>query len=135
MRIFKIMENASPEEVIRAHIVLCDEVLALMMEENRILRSTGAAPQEDFLSRKRLLLPRLDKSVEELHAVRESGVRLSDGARRQVESAQNKLMKIFMIDRENEQLLLKATMPVARMGAMPVIKKMSPDRLKRTYGA
>jgi hypothetical protein len=129
------MENASPEEVIRAHIVLCDEVLALIMEENRILRNTGAAPQEDFLSRKRLLLPRLDKSVESLKAVRESGMRLSDGAKRQVEAAQNKLMKIFMIDRENEQLLLKATMPVSKMGAMPVIKKMPPDKLRRTYGA
>jgi hypothetical protein len=129
------MENASSEEVIRAHIALCDEVLALAMEENRILRNTGAAPQEDFLSRKRLLLPRLDKSVEALRAVRESGARLSDGARRQVEVAQNKLMKIFMLDRENEQLLLKATMPVAKMGAMPVIRKMPPDKVRRTYGA
>jgi len=129
------MENASPEEVIRAHIALCDEVLALTMEENRILRSTGAAPQEDFLARKRLLLPRLDKSVESLKSVRELGARLSDGARRQVEVAQNKLMKIFMLDRENEQLLLKATMPVAKAGAMPVIKKMPQDKLRRTYGA
>jgi hypothetical protein len=129
------MDKLSPEEVIRNHIALCDEVMALIMEENRILRSTGAAPQEDFLARKRSLLPRLDKSVEQLRIIREGGTKLSDGARRQVETAQNKLMKIFMIDRENEQLLLKATMPVARMGAMPVIRKMPPDRVKRTYGA
>ena len=125
----------SPEEVIRSHIALCDEVMALIMEENRILRTTGAAPQEDFLARKRTLLPRLDRSVEQLKAVREGNAPIGEAARRSIEVAQNKLMKIFMIDRENEQLLLKATMPVARMGAMPVIRKMNPDKLRRTYGA
>lgn len=134
VRIFIFMDNLLPEDVIRSHIALCDEVMALVMEENRILRSTGAPPQEEFLSRKRTLLPRLDKSLDELRQVRESGVKLGDGSRKMVEAAQNKLMKIFMIDRENEQLLLKATMPVARMGAMPVIHKMSPDKLRRAYG-
>ena len=128
------MENASPEDVIRSHIDLCDEVMAVVMEENRILRSTGAAPQEDFIARKRTLLPRLDESLERLRIVRESEVQLGEGARKSIEVAQNKLMKIFMIDRENEQLLLKATMPVAKMGAMPVIRKMDPNRLRRTYG-
>lgn len=128
------MDNISPEEVIRAHIALCDEVMALILEENRILRSTGAPPQEDFVERKRRLLPRLDSSVAQLRAVRESGAVLGDAARRSVESAQNKLMKIFMLDRENEQLLLKVTMPVARMGAMPVIRKVAPDKFRKTYG-
>jgi hypothetical protein len=128
------MDNLNPEEVIRSHIMLCDDVLALIMEENRILRSTGAPPQEDFLDRKRTLLPRLDKSVEEIKAVRESGVPIGDTARHSIEVAQNKLMKIFMLDRENEQLLLKATMPVAKMGAMPVIRKIQPDKIRRTYG-
>ena len=128
------MDNLNPEEVIRSHIVLCDDVLALIMEENRMLRSTGAPPQEDFLARKRTLLPRLDKSVEALRLVRESGAPIGDTARRSIEVAQNKLMKIFMLDRENEQLLLKATMPVAKMGAMPVIRQIPPSKIRRTYG-
>jgi len=125
----------NPEEIVRGHMALCDDVLAVIMEENRILRSTGAPPLEDFLSRKRTLLPRLDQSLERLRAVRESGTPVSEGLRRTIESAQNKLMKIFMLDRENEQLLLKATMPVARMGAMPVIRRTTPDRVRRTYGS
>ncbi|HNX04682.1 MAG TPA: hypothetical protein PKI32_04235 [Opitutales bacterium] len=129
------MDNMNPEEIVRGHMALCDDVLAVIMEENRILRSTGAPPLEDFLSRKRTLLPRLDQSLERLRAVRESGTPVSEGLRRTIESAQNKLMKIFMLDRENEQLLLKATMPVARMGAMPVIRRTTPDRVRRTYGS
>jgi hypothetical protein len=126
-----IMESMNPEEVVRAHMVLCDDVLAVIMEENRILRATGAAPQEDFLSRKRALLPRLDQSLERLRVLRESGVPVGEGLRRTIETAQNKLMRIFMLDRENEQLLLKATMPAAR-GVGP--RRATPGALRRTYG-
>lgn len=129
------MDNFNPEEVVRGHMALCDDVLAILLEENRILRSSGAPPLEDFLSRKRALLPRLDQSLEKLRAIRESGMPVSEPLRRTIESAQNKLMKIFMLDRENEQLLLKVTMPVVRMGAMPVIRKTAPDRIRRTYGS
>jgi hypothetical protein len=123
------------EEVIRAHAQLCDEVMAVIMEENRILRSTGNVPDVAFVERKKALLPRLDESLERLRLVREEGGPLGESARRQVEVAQNKLMKIFMIDRENEQLLLKVTMPVARMGMAPVVRKVDSSRLRKTYGA
>ena len=123
----------SPEDVIRRHIALCDDALALILEENRILRSTGAPPEEDFLGRKRTLLPRLEESLERLRIVREEDKPLGETARRQIESAQKKLMKIFMLDRENEQLLLKATMPIARMGAAPVIRRVPPEQARKTY--
>lgn len=123
----------TPEEVIRRHIALCDDAHALILEENRILRSTGVPPPEDFLDRKRTLLPRLEDSLERLRIVREEGVPLGDSARRQIESAQKKLMKIFMLDRENEQLLLKATLPIARMGAAPTIRKVPPSLARKAY--
>jgi|GEM_PF-529957 len=126
--------TVTPEETIRAHVALCDEVLSMIMEENRILRSTGAVPDLTFVERKRALLPRLDESLERLRILREGGLSLGGATGRQIETAQNKLMKIFMIDRENEQLLLKVSMPVARMGAMPVIRKADPDKVRRTYG-
>lgn len=121
------------EETIRAHASLCDEVLAVIMEENRVLRSTGNVPDAEFIERKKSLLPRLDESLDKLRVIRESSVLVGEGARRQIEIAQNKLMKIFMIDRENEQLLLKVSMPVARMGAAPVIRKADPDKVRRAY--
>lgn len=125
----------SPESVIASHIELCDEVLALVLEENRILRSTGAPPQDEFLERKRALLPRLDESLDRLREVRESGAVIGDAERTLIETAQNRLMKIFMLDKENEQLLLKVSVPVARMGAMPVIRKVSMDKLRSKYGS
>jgi len=124
----------NPEEAIRAHVVICDEVMTMIMEENRILRSTGAMPESEFVERKRGMIPRLDESLERLRQIRESEVVLGEAARHQIEVAQNKLMKIFMIDRENEQLLLKVSMPVARMGAMPVIRKADPGKVRKTYG-
>lgn len=124
----------SPEEVIRRHITLCDDALALMLEENRTLRNTGNPPEESFLERKRSILPRLDESLERLKSLREQGNPVGEQARRQIEAAQNKLMKIFLLDRENEQLLLKVTMPIARMGAAPVIRQVSPQKAREAYG-
>lgn len=124
----------SPEEVIRRHIALCDDALALMLEENRILRNTGNPPDEPFLDRKRSILPRLDESLERLKLIREQDKPLGELARKQIEAAQKKLMKIFLLDRENEQLLLKVTMPIARMGAAPVIRQVSPQKAREAYG-
>lgn len=122
-----------PEEVIRAHSVLCDEANSLMLEENRVIRETGAAPDESFLKRKQALLPKLDESLERLKSLRESGAPISEPVRRQIEIAQKKLMKIFMLDRENEQLLLKASLPMARMGSAPVVRRGNPQQARKAY--
>ncbi|MBN2068970.1 MAG: hypothetical protein JW739_04970 [Opitutales bacterium] len=101
----------NPEAIIRRHLDLCDQVYTVLNEENRILRGTGQVPEAAFLERKRALLPQLTESVDELKQLRASEPHLGPILKDLVESAQKKLMKIFLLDRENEQLLLKASMP------------------------
>jgi len=103
-----------PEILIKRHNDLCDEVHQVLHEENRILRSTGKPPDETFLEKKRNLLPLLDESVEALKKLRSAGEPKTSRGRELVESGQKKMMKLFLLDRENEQLLLKATAAASR---------------------
>lgn len=121
------------EVIIRLHIELCEEAHSLMLEENRVIRETGAAPDEVFLKRKQALLPRLEESLDRLKSIRREGAVISESARIQIEAAQKKLMKIFMLDRENEQLLLRSAMPIARAGAAPVVRRISPQTARKAY--
>jgi len=101
----------NPESVIQHHLDLCDQVYTVLNEENRILRSTGQVPESVFLERKKALLPQLTESVDALKIIRESQPQLGPKIQELIQAGQKKLMKIFLLDRENEQLLLKASMP------------------------
>lgn len=122
-----------PEVIIRLHIELCEEAHSLMLEENRVIRETGAPPDESFLKRKEALLPRLETSLQRIKSIRQEGAAISEPARIQIEAAQKKLMKIFMLDRENEQLLLRTALPIARTGAAPVVRRVNPQMARRAY--
>ncbi len=114
----------NPEIVIDQHLALCEETLGLLLEENRILRKTQRTPEDAFLNKKRGLLPRLDESVATLRNLRENGPKPGPASRQKIFSAQKKLMKIFLLDRENEQLLLKANMGSGSY--------LNPARIQRT---
>lgn len=97
-----------PEAVVKCLRDLCDEAYDLLDEENRHLRATGELPSEDLLQRKRHLLPLIEEALERLRALREGKQPLSREASESLLAAQKKLLRIFMLDRENERLLLKA---------------------------
>jgi hypothetical protein len=111
----------TPEAVIQNHLSLCDEAFSILMEENRILRATGQPPAEAFLKKKRALLPKLDTSIESLKQLRENGPSAGENTRNRILEAQKKLMKIFLLDRENEQLLLKTTLVERKNSLAPAV--------------
>ena len=80
-----------------------------MQDENSLLKQTGQPPDDAFIRRKSLLLPRLDAS---LTALRTGAARqeLSAAARSLLRDAQRKLHKVLLLDRENEGLLLRCTL-------------------------
>lgn len=75
------------------------------------MRSDGGAPSEELLSKKQSFLPRLDASLEQLRKINESAAAMSKADRASVKEARSRLMQILMLDRENERLLLKASLP------------------------
>ena len=82
--------------------------------ENRALRSATAFPSAEFQEVRKGLLSRLDQSYKNLKEVRIFWQQLS-GAERQphadiaslVRHAQDLLMKVLLLDRENEQAMLR----------------------------
>lgn len=101
----------TPAAVLRTHLELCAELHALLLEESCVMRATGLPPTEELLGRKRDYLPRLDASLERLRAINETGASLTRDESAAVQEGRNRLMQILMLDRENERLLLKASLP------------------------
>ncbi len=101
-------------ESLRAHLSLCEEVMRLTASENQALgRDSGYAPFEFYQQRKNLL-PRLEESLMALRKWR-SRWQLASPAERAgcsevkalFQSVQLLLMKVLLLDRENQQALLR----------------------------
>jgi hypothetical protein len=119
-----------PGAILREHLEICAALHALLLEENRVLRTTGQAPSEELLTRKRDFLPRLDASLEQLRAINAGGVRLSRADAASVQEGRNRLMQVMMLDRENERLLLKAALPQPFKAALAPV---APGQVARAY--
>jgi hypothetical protein len=123
--------DETPSSILSAHLIICSELHSLLLEESQMLRSTGSPPDEGFLERKRVFLPRLDDSLEKLRQLNETKPQFSREEIEMVEEGRKKLLQIMMLDRENERLLLKASMPPQVKAAYaPVV----PGKVARAYG-
>jgi len=96
------------------HLVLCEEVLDLISREGEALRDPAAFPARDFADRRSALLPRLSESLDSLRRVRETWQQLDPATRARHAEAdvlmrrnQDLIMRIIVLDRENEQALLR----------------------------
>lgn len=115
--------------VLTKHLKLCEEAYDLMLQENQWLKTEKTIPQDSIISRKRNLLDALKESNRDLNTLRKEGIS-GDADNDLAKKAQNMLLKIFMLDRENEQLLLRTTLKEQNLmkGSMPSTKQ-----LKATY--
>ena len=55
-----------PWEVIKSHLLLCEEVYTILLEENTWLKTEKQAPSMDLLGRKQVMLPQLEESLANL---------------------------------------------------------------------
>ena len=74
------------------------------------MKDKGTPTSNELIEEKKQLLPLLDHSVATLNKLRREDFSPFGDGSALMQKAQNKLMQIFYIDRENEQLLLKASM-------------------------
>ena len=98
-------------EVVERHLTLCDDILNILNEENRMLRRDPPKVEDSLLDEKRSLLPQLDASLAALKAMHAENPDLHATVKEKLKSAEKKIMRILLLDRENEQLLLKSLMP------------------------
>ncbi|MDD4347918.1 MAG: hypothetical protein PHF70_02330 [Opitutales bacterium] len=116
-------------EVVDDHLRLCEELLTLLKEENRRLKHQGEAPDETTLERKRELLPAFDASLAAMRTLQEMDPHILPSLREKLKNAQNLIMKMLLLDRENEQLLLKVIVPVVK----PEANKPGMQTLRSIY--
>ena len=118
-------------DAIREHQQLCDEIHQCVLDENRFLRQHQRPPDASFLSRKRLLLERLDASLASLRSVPAASVR-DASAREQLEKSRARILQILQLDKENEQLLLRVSLQAGRPQS-PAAPAASVAMLQKIY--
>jgi flagellar biosynthesis/type III secretory pathway chaperone len=100
-------------EHLKAHLRLCQDILTVVERENVTLKQSDAGNFELQKARKDIL-PELEKSLEELRTRRADWLQLTAAEREAhpeiaalLRQNQDVIMKIIVLDRENEQTLLR----------------------------
>ena len=112
------------------HLAACELTYQLMLEENRLLKTTGTPPGDDFLAQKRSALAQLDSALAMIQVV--SAGELNGRLRATVVKTQQIVLKALLLDRENEQLLHKCMVTQRR----PAAPKLRPtlQQIQKLYG-
>jgi hypothetical protein len=108
------------------HIAVCRDLLAVLQGEDEALRDDASFPWRDFFHARKSLAPRLARSVDALRARRPAcrapGVALvlAEECRALLRQSQDLMMKIIVLDRENEQALLRrGLVPTGQLSSVP----------------
>ena len=132
--------NAHQEiiDTLRLHADLCQELLAVVEHEGQALRRTDHPSLFEFYQIKKTLLPRLIQSIDTLrkHRVDWQTLSLEERARHPQVGAllrrnQNLTMKIIVLDRENEQALLRRGLVPPRH--LPSVNRQRPHFVADLY--
>jgi hypothetical protein len=99
---------------LREHLAICHECLALFTVENRTLRSSAEWASGGFDGQRKRLLPRLESVLIQLRNGRDAWQKISPAERDRCgeiknlfQEIQNLLPRILMLDRENQQEMLR----------------------------
>ena len=106
----------TPMEALHQHLQVCDDLHALILEENNFLQQNRRAPDAPLLERKRTLLERLDHTLTALRAAPRDG-NTGSPWRQALDKTRTRILQILQLDRENEQLLLRCSLATNRTPA------------------
>jgi hypothetical protein len=123
---------------LRAHVTVCEELLRLVQRESQALNAPEDYPSYDFYQHRKALLPRLEQSAGQLKKIRLIWQNLPAAERSQcpevpklLRTGQDLTMKILMIDRENEQMLLRRGLLPAK--SLPPAQRQRPHYVAELY--
>ena len=113
---------------LKAHLALCEEVMGLTIEENKALAQPAGYQSKDFSRKRKDLLPRLEQSLMALRKWRQdrslAGLTERVGCsevKSLIQAVQGLLMKVLLLDRENQQALLRhGLVPARHLPSSPV---------------
>jgi hypothetical protein len=123
---------------LRSHVTVCEELLRLVQRESQALNSPDDFSSSDFYQHRKALLPRLEQSAAQLKKIRLIWQNLPPADRTQnpevpklLRTGQDLTMKILMIDRENEQMLLRRGLVPAK--SLPPAQRQRPHYVAELY--
>lgn len=123
---------------LRTYLGICDEALALATRENQALTGSGEYQSFEFFQLRTSLLPRLESALVQLRKWREIWLRVSPAERAGCsevkvlfQSVQGLLMKQLMLDRENQQALLRRGLVPSRHLATAAVQQ--PNYVANVY--
>lgn len=122
-------------ELLRNHLLVCDELHHLAIEENCFLKQQQRIPEPSLLERHQALIDRLEASLARLRNGDAAQVPTDPSLRANratvIEQARDRLLQILHLLRENEQLVLRHSLGPVRVSA-PVTPP-SVSRLQKIY--
>jgi hypothetical protein len=131
----------SPAEVaecLREHRRVCEEILKLVEKENSLLRSSQPDTAFALRSTRKNLLAELTNSLDKMREIRIVWLRLAPEQRQGypqiaelLRENQNLIMKVLVLDRENEQTLLRLGLVPARQ--VPSANRQRPHFVANLY--
>jgi hypothetical protein len=131
----------APEEIaadLRLHFTLCQEILAVIEREGQTLRRPDHPSLFESYQLKKTLLPRLNQSLDALRKHRINWQRFSMDERARhpeigmlLRQNQDLTMKIILLDRENEQCLLRRGLVPPR--ELPAANRQRPHFVADLY--
>jgi flagellar biosynthesis/type III secretory pathway chaperone len=131
----------SPREIaddLKARLALCQEILQVVEREAQALRRTDNPSLFEFHQLRKNLLPRLNQSLDTLRRHRVDWQKFSPDERERhpeigilLRQNQDLTMKIILLDRENEQSLLRRGLVPAR--ELPSVNRQRPHFVANLY--
>lgn len=138
MSVTAAMDPAGLTQTLQSHLALCECLLAVVARENQALRGPGDYGAFDFYQQKKNLLPQLEQSLTSLRVGRAAWQQLGPAARAQqpgvaalLRSNQDLVMRIIMLDRDNEQALLRRGLVPPRH--LPPVQRQRPHYVADLY--
>ena len=123
---------------LRAHQTVCRELLVLAERESQALRQGQATVLHEIHQARKPLLPRLSESLEKVRQHRLQWQRLTAAERATqpeigflVRQAQDLILRVLLLDRENEQGLLRRGLIPAR--EIPAAQQQRPHFVAGLY--
>ncbi len=123
---------------LKSHLGLCEEVLTVVTRENEALQDPAPFPGAEFARERNALLPRLARSLDSLGKSRASWVSLPPavrdrcpGAEALMQRNQELIMRIIVLDRENEQAMLRRGL--LPPGQLPASQRQRPHVVAQRY--
>lgn len=113
-------------ELLEDYQHLCETVQDLLIQESMSLKQ-GELPSADLLQKKADLLPQLEAGIQALKTVD----KLLPEDKKVAQKIQQKIMKMLMLDQENEKMLLALQMSQQLSSQQG---KVSSHTLKNLYG-